>query len=131
MRSGTRLGQPISVAWRTLAPVAYDEELAERIRELLSDEADLTERKMFGGLAFLIGGNMAVAASGQGGALVHVDPARSDRIVATTNARPMEMRGREMQGWVRVASEDLRTKRQLAKWVTLGATYARSLPAKP
>jgi TfoX/Sxy family transcriptional regulator of competence genes len=110
--------------------MAYDEDLAERIRELLRDEADVTERRMFGGLAFLIGGNMAVAASGQGGALVRVDPARSDRIVATTDARPMEMRGREMQGWLRVAPEHLRTKRQLARWVTLGATYARSLPAK-
>ena len=110
--------------------MAYDEELAERIRALLRDEAGVTERKMFGGLAFLIGGNMAVAASGQGGALVRVDPARSGRIVATTSARPMEMRGREMQGWLRVAPEDLRSKRQLARWVTLGATYARSLPPK-
>ena len=110
--------------------MAYDEDLAERIRELLRDEADVTERKMFGGIAFLIRGNMAVAASGQGGALVRVDPARSDRIVATTKARPMEMRGREMQGWLRVSPEDLRTKRQLTRWVTLGSAYARSLPAK-
>jgi TfoX/Sxy family transcriptional regulator of competence genes len=110
--------------------VAYDEDLADRIRELLGGEADVTEQKMFGGLAFLIRGNMAVAASGQGGALVRVDPARSERIVATTNARPMEMRGREMRGWLRVGPDDLRTKRQLAKWVTLGETYARSLPAK-
>jgi TfoX/Sxy family transcriptional regulator of competence genes len=110
--------------------VPYDVDLADRIRELLSGEADVTEKRMFGGLAFLIGGNMAVAASGQGGALVRVDPARSDRIVATSNARRMEMRGREMQGWLRVAPEDLRTKRQLARWVTVGATYARSLPAK-
>jgi TfoX/Sxy family transcriptional regulator of competence genes len=110
--------------------MAYDVELAERIRELLAAEADLSERAMFGGLAFLVGGNMAVAASGQGGALVRVDPERSDRIVATSNARPMEMRGREMAGWLRVPSEDLRTKRQLSKWVTLGVAYARSLPAK-
>jgi TfoX/Sxy family transcriptional regulator of competence genes len=110
--------------------VAYDEDLADRIRELLGADTDVIEKKMFGGLAFLIRGNMAVAASGQGGALVRVDPARSERIVATTNARPMEMRGREMQGWLRVAPDDLLTKRQLAKWVTLGATYARSLPAK-
>ncbi len=110
--------------------MAYDEELADRIRELLGGEADLTEKKMFGGLAFLIGGNMAVAASGQGGVLVRVDPAQSDRVVATTNARPMEMRGREMQGWLRVAPDDVRTKRQLAKWVTLGVRYARSLPTK-
>jgi TfoX N-terminal domain len=110
--------------------MAYDEELADRIRELLGAERRLTEQKMFGGLAFLIGGNMAIAASGQGGALVRVDPAKSDEIVATTNARPMEMRGKQMQGWLRVAPDDLRTKRQLAKWVTLGTTYARSLPAK-
>ena len=110
--------------------MAYDENLAERIRELLAGEADLTQQKMFGGLAFLIGGNMAVAASGQGGVLVRVDPAASDALVARTSARPMEMRGREMAGWLRVGPEDLRTKRQLAKWVALGTTYARSLPAK-
>jgi TfoX/Sxy family transcriptional regulator of competence genes len=110
--------------------VAYDEELADRIRELVAAESGLTEKKMFGGLAFLIGGNMAVAASGQGGLLVRVDPAQSDKLVATTNARLMEMRGRSMQGWLRVDAEDLRTKRQLAKWVERGTTYARSLPAK-
>jgi TfoX/Sxy family transcriptional regulator of competence genes len=110
--------------------MAYDEILADRIRVLVSSESDLTERKMFGGLAFLIGGNMAVAASGQGGVLVRVDPAQSDALVATTNARLMEMRGRQMQGWLRVGPEELRTKRQLAKWVELGSTYARSLPAK-
>ena len=110
--------------------MAYDEALANRIRDLLAGESDLTERKMFGGLAFLIGGNMAVAASGQGGVLVRVDPAESDRLVATTNARPMEMRGRPMQGWLRVGDDDVRTRRELAKWVELGAAYARSLPAK-
>jgi TfoX/Sxy family transcriptional regulator of competence genes len=114
----------------TIVTVAYDEELAARIRELVAGESGLTEKKMFGGLAFLIGGNMAVAASGQGGVLVRVDPAQSDTLVATTNARLMEMRGRSMQGWLRVGPEDLRTKRQLAKWVELGTTYARSLPAK-
>jgi TfoX/Sxy family transcriptional regulator of competence genes len=110
--------------------VAYDEALADRIRELLGGERDLTEQKMFGGLAFLIGGNMAVAASGQGGLLVRVDPAQSDELVATTNARVMEMRGRQMQGWLRVDDDDVHTKRELAKWVERGATYARSLPAK-
>jgi TfoX N-terminal domain len=110
--------------------VAYDEELADRIRELVGSESDLREQKMFGGLAFLIGGNMAVAASGQGGILVHVDPEESDALVATTNARLMEMRGRQMRGWLRVDPEDVRTKRQLAKWVELGTAYARSLPAK-
>jgi hypothetical protein len=110
--------------------MAYDEDLADRIRELIAGESGLTEKKMFGGLAFLIGGNMAVAASGQGGVLVRVDPAQSDALVATTSARPMEMRGREMRGWLRVGPDDLGTRRQLAKWVTIGATYARSLPAK-
>jgi TfoX/Sxy family transcriptional regulator of competence genes len=110
--------------------VAYDEELADRIRELVAGEPDLTEQKMFGGLAFLLGGNMAVAASGQGGALVRVDPAEADTLVETTSARPMEMRGRQMRGWLRVDSDDLRTERQLAKWVELGTAYARSLPAK-
>jgi TfoX/Sxy family transcriptional regulator of competence genes len=110
--------------------VAYDEDLADRIRELVAGESDLTEKKMFGGHAFLIGGNMAVAASGQGGVLVRVDPARSDALVTKTSARLMEMRGRSMQGWLRVDAEDVRTKRQLARWVELGTTYARSLPAK-
>ena len=110
--------------------MAYDEELAGRIRDLLSDEVELTEKKMFGGLAFLIHGNMAVAASGQGGVLVRVDPARSETLVARTNASLMEMRGRHMAGWLRVDADDVRTKRQLAKWVGLGSAYARSLPGK-
>ena len=110
--------------------MAYDEDLARRIRELLVDESDTTEKKMFGGLAFLIAGNMAIAASSHGGVLVRVDPTASDELVATTTARPMEMRGRAMQGWLRVDSADVRTKRQLAKWVKLGTTCARSLPAK-
>ena len=110
--------------------MAYDEQLADRIRELVGSEADLTEKKMFGGLAFLIGGNMAVAASGQGGVLVRVDPAQSDVLVATTSARPREMGGRQMQGWLRVGPEAVRTRRQLARWVELGTSYARSLPAK-
>jgi TfoX/Sxy family transcriptional regulator of competence genes len=110
--------------------VPYDEALADRIRDLLGGEEDLTEKKMFGGLAFLVGGNMAVGASGQGGLLVRVDPAESDALVATTNARPMEMRGRAMQGWLRVDSDDVRTGDELARWVERGVTYARSLPSK-
>jgi TfoX/Sxy family transcriptional regulator of competence genes len=109
--------------------VAYDEDLAERIRELLGD-LPVTEKKMFGGLAFLVGGNMAVAASGQGGLLVRVDPAQSDKLVGSTVARPMEMRGRQMQGWLRVPTESVRTKRQLAPWVNIGTEYAGSLPRK-
>ena len=110
--------------------MAYDEDLANRIRELIAGEAGVVEQKMFGGLAFLIGGNMAIAASGQGGVLVHVAPDQSDRLLATTDAQPMVMRGRSMQGWLRVAPEHVRTKRQLEKWVKLGTAYARSLPAK-
>ena len=110
--------------------MAYDEKLAARIRELVAGERGLAEKKMFGGLAFLVGGNMAVAASGQGGLLVRVDPDESDSLVASTNARPMEMRGRQMHGWLRVDADDVRTKRQLARWVELGTSYARSLPAK-
>jgi TfoX/Sxy family transcriptional regulator of competence genes len=110
--------------------VPYDESLADRIRGLLADERHVTEQKMFGGLAFLIGGNMAVGVSGQGGLLVRVDPAKSDALVASTNASLMEMRGRQMKGWLRVGAEDVRTKPQLAKWTKLGAAYAGSLPPK-
>lgn len=110
--------------------MAYDEKLADRISELLRGEDNLTEKKMFGGLGFLIGGNMAVAASSQGGVLVRVDRAQSEKLVATTNARLMEMRGRQMRGWLQIDPDDVPTKRQLARWVRLGATYARSLPEK-
>ncbi|MGH2711744.1 MAG: TfoX/Sxy family protein [Actinomycetota bacterium] len=110
--------------------MAYDEDLADRMRELLAGTPGLTEQKMFGGLGFMIGGNMAIGASGQGGALVRVDPTRSDKIVETTKARLMEMRGRQMAGWLRVDSDDLKTKRQLERWVTLGSDYAKSLPPK-
>jgi TfoX/Sxy family transcriptional regulator of competence genes len=110
--------------------VAYDEKLAARVRELIAGEPALTEKKMFGGLAFLVGGNMAIAASGQGGLLVRVDPAASEELVSTTSAELMEMRGRQMQGWLRVAADDVRTKQKLARWVELGAAYARSLPPK-
>ena len=110
--------------------MAYDEDLANRIRELLADHPGVTEKKMFGGLAFLVGGNMAVAASGQGGLMVRVDPEDTDALVAKPHARPFEMRGREMQGWLRVDAEGVRTKRQLEPWVKRGEDYARSLPPK-
>jgi TfoX/Sxy family transcriptional regulator of competence genes len=110
--------------------MAYDEALADRIRELVAAHQGVTEQRMFGGLAFLLNGNMAIAASGGGGVLVRVDPAQSAKIVASTNATPMEMRGKKMAGWLRVATEDVRTKRQLAKWTDLGIAYAASLPAK-
>jgi TfoX/Sxy family transcriptional regulator of competence genes len=110
--------------------MAYDEELAYRLRELLADEPQLREKSMFGGLAFLIDGNMAIAASGQGGILVRVDPKGSDRLVATSHAERAVMQGRPMEGWLRVAPEYVRTKPQLAKWTRIGSAYARSLPAK-
>ncbi len=110
--------------------MAYDEHLAARIRTLLGGRADLTEKKMFGGLAFLIGGNMAVAASGQGGLLVRADPGTSDDLLTSKGVRPMEMRGRQMQGWLRVDDDAVRTKRQLERWVRVGVGYAGTLPPK-
>jgi TfoX/Sxy family transcriptional regulator of competence genes len=111
--------------------VAYDEKLAERIRQLVAGEPGVTEKQMFGGLAFLVGGNMAIAASGQGGVLVRVDPAESEQLVARSNAHVAVMRGRDMPGWLRVDPQHLKTKRDLARWVDRGVAYARSLPAKP
>ena len=110
--------------------MGYDEDLAERVRKLIGDDPGLSEKKMFGGLAFLIGRNMAVGASGQGGLLVRVDPEESDELVATTSAYPMEMRGRQMAGWLRVDSDDVRSDDDLAAWVERGTAYARSLPPK-
>ena len=110
--------------------MAYDEELAARIRELVATEDGVTEQKMFGGLAFLVGGNMAVAASGQGGILVHVDPDESETLVAKSAGYLMEMRGREMRGWIRVDPEHVKTRRQLSTWVGRGTSHARSLPPK-
>ena len=110
--------------------VAYDEDLANRIRELIAGEARVTEQRMFGGLAFLIGGNMSVAASGQGGLMVRVDPAATETLLTKPHTRTFEMRGRAMQGWLRVDPEGVRTKRQVEPWVKRGVAYARSLPAK-
>jgi TfoX/Sxy family transcriptional regulator of competence genes len=110
--------------------MGYDQDLADRIRRLIGSDPDLTEKKMFGGLAFLIRGNMAIAASGQGGVMVRVDPAQSDSLVETTGARVAEMRGRPMPGWLRISPEDLSTDDQLLTWVRRGTGYARSLPGK-
>ena len=110
--------------------MAYDENLAKRIRELVADEPNVTEKRMFGGLAFLVSGNMSVAASGQGGLMVRVDPKDTDALLAEAHAEPFEMRGRAMQGWLRVDAEGLRTKRQLEPWVRRGLAYARSLSSK-
>ena len=110
--------------------MAYDEELAHRIRELIGMDAGLTETRMFGGLAFLIGGNMAVAASGQGGLMVRVDPDEGVKLVSTTPAEMMVMKGRSMSGWLRVDTDAVGTKKQLEKWVRIGTAYAGSLPSK-
>jgi TfoX/Sxy family transcriptional regulator of competence genes len=110
--------------------VAYDEDLANRIRELISGEPDVSEQKMFGGLAFLVGGNMSVAASGQGGLMVRVHPEDTDELLAKPHAKPFAMRGRAMRGWLRVDAEGVRTKRQLESWVRRGVVYASSLPSK-
>ena len=110
--------------------MAYDEDLANRIRELVGAEEGVTEKKMFGGLAFLIGGNMSVAASGQGGLLVRVDPAESGALSAKPHVGPMEMRGRTMDGWLRVETAALGSDDELRRWVDVGLAYARSLPPK-
>jgi TfoX/Sxy family transcriptional regulator of competence genes len=110
--------------------MAYDEDLANRIRELIAGDPDITEQRMFGGLAFLVAGNMSVAASGQGGLMVRVDPDATEALVSKPHARPFEMRGNAMQGWLRVDTEGVRTKRQLEPWVRRGVAYARSLPPK-
>lgn len=110
--------------------MAFDEALAGRIRDLVTGVPGVTEQRMFGGLAFLIHGNMAVAASGQGGLLVHVDPADGDRLLARPGASMMVMRGRAMPGWLRVDTDALRTRPQLEGWVGRGVGYARSLPPK-
>ncbi|MGZ4455377.1 MAG: TfoX/Sxy family protein [Nocardioides sp.] len=110
--------------------MAYDEELAARIRFLVEGEPGLSEKKMFGGLAFLIGGNMAVAASGEGGLMLRTDPGDTAVLLEDPHARPMVMRGREMTGWMRVDDAGLTTDEDLQRWVNVGVTYARSLPPK-
>jgi TfoX/Sxy family transcriptional regulator of competence genes len=110
--------------------MAYDEDLANRIRELLAGEAAITEKKMFGGLAFLLHGNMSVAAAGHGGLLVRIDPADTDDCLAHPHTALMEMGGRTMNGWLRVAPEGLKTKRELAAWVERGVAFAKTLPPK-
>ena len=110
--------------------MAYDERLAERVRELLAAESGVSEKRMFGGLAFLLDGNMAVAASSQGGLLVRVGPDAFDDALARKGASPMEMRGRPMMGWVRVAPDALTRKPQLESWVRRGLGFARTLPSK-
>jgi TfoX/Sxy family transcriptional regulator of competence genes len=110
--------------------MAYDEELAERVREVLQDERGLTEKKMFGGLAFLLDGRMAVGATSQGGLMVRVDPDRGETLVREPHVEPFEMRGRWMTGWLRVDPEAVESDDDLRRWVDHGVTFARTLPPK-
>ena len=110
--------------------MAYDEDLANRIRELVQAEDGVSEMRMFGGLAFLIHGNMAVSASGKGGLLLRVDPAQTEALLGEPDAQRFEMRGREMDGWLRVDAGATASDADLARWVSLGVAYARSLPPK-
>lgn len=110
--------------------MAYDEDLANRIRELVAAERGVEEKRMFGGLAFLINGNMSVAASGRGGLMVRVPPEETGKLVARDHVEPMVMAGRETRGWIRVSNDGVKTKRQLAGWVSRGVDYAKSLPPK-
>lgn len=110
--------------------MAYDEDLANRIRELLGSERGVEEKRMFGSLAFLVNGNMSVAASGQGGLLVRVPPDDTDKLLQREHVSVMVMAGREARGWLRVDDDGVKTKRQLQGWVTRGVGYARSLPSK-
>jgi TfoX/Sxy family transcriptional regulator of competence genes len=110
--------------------MAYDEELAHRIRELLVDEPAVSEMRMFGGLAFMVHGNLAVAASSKGGLMLRCDPDDMDALLARSHAGPMVMRGRPAKGWLRVEADGVRTKRRLEPWVRRGVAFARSLPPK-
>ncbi|GFG65105.1 hypothetical protein MKUB_25950 [Mycobacterium kubicae] len=110
--------------------MAYDADLAERIRELLASQPDVDEKRMFGGLAFMVGGHLAVAVSGQGGIMVRVPPTDTDKLLDRAHVSPMVMAGRETRGWLRIAAEGVKTKRQLDSWVSRGVSYALSLPAK-
>lgn len=110
--------------------MTYDEDLANRLRELLGDEDAITEKRMFGGLAFLLHGNMSVSASRNGGLLARIDPAETDAALARPHVQLMEMGGRRMAGWITVAPEGVRTKRQLAPWVKRSVAFAKTLPPK-
>jgi hypothetical protein len=130
---GTAVGRRatfLSVRRGTILDMAYDEDLANRVRELVAVEPGVSEQRMFGGLAFLIEGNMSVAASGQGGLLVRVDPTHAGELIDGAYVLPMVMQGREMRGWLHVDPDALRSDRQLEGWVSRGVAYARSLPAK-
>ena len=119
-----------ATARERLPVMAYDADLADRVREVVRAERGLTEKRMFGGLAFLIHGHMAVSASSKGGLLLRVDPAKTESLVNEPHVGRFQMRGREMDGWLRVDTGAVETDDDLQRWVSLGVTYARSLPPK-
>jgi hypothetical protein len=121
-------GDAVSMATHNVV-VAFDEDLADRVRMLVAREPGLHEKRMFGGLAFLIDGNMAVSASGQGGLLLRVDPAQTKTLIAEPHAARAVMRGREMDGWLRINTDTL-SDPEFERWVSRGVAYARSLPPK-
>ncbi len=110
--------------------MGYDSDLADRVRELLGPQSGVDEKRMFGGLAFLINGNMSVAVSKQGGLMVRVSREDTEKLLARAHVNPMVMAGREVRGWIRVEPDGVKTKRQLTDWVTRGANHARGLPPK-
>ena len=110
--------------------MAYDEHLADRVREIVSASGEFSERKMFGGLAFMVAGHMAVAASREGGIMLRVDPAETDALLAKPFCRPFQMRGKPIDGWLRVDADGVTTKRQLERWVMRGVAYARTQPPR-
>ena len=120
-----------AAAFRDTASVAYDEALAERIRALTSALPGTSEQRMFGGLAFLVNGNMAIAASGGGGVLVRCDAEAGDELAQQPGAERMVMRGRAMDGWLRVAAASVEGDSELERWVSVGVDCARALPPKP
>ncbi|ADT99298.1 TfoX/Sxy family protein [Mycolicibacterium gilvum] len=110
--------------------MAYDADLADRVRELLAPERNVEEKRMFGGLAFLINGNMSVCVTSKGGLMVRVPPDETEKLLTRAHVEPMIMSGRETRGWLRVGIDGLRTRRQLAPWVARGAEYAKALAPK-
>ncbi|MGV0676645.1 RNA methyltransferase [Mycolicibacterium fortuitum] len=110
--------------------MAFDPDLADRIRELTASESSLDEKRMFGGLAFLVNGNMAVAATREGGLMVRVSRDEGEKLMQRDHVEPMVMGGREMRGWLRIAAPGVKTKRQLQAWVGRGVDYAKRLPPK-
>ncbi|MDP9118202.1 MAG: TfoX/Sxy family protein [Actinomycetota bacterium] len=110
--------------------MAYDEDLANRLREMLANQHGVTEKAMFGGLAFLVNGNLAVSASGQGGLLLRADPAQTEELTRAAHAQPFMMRGRAMDGWLRVEPDGIETDAQLSRWVGLGVARALDFPPK-